>query len=75
MNAQTSARVKTRHFTIRRLYGVNEASKCITFKKSRSLGSVEVVDLEESREVGAVRIATAIEESRYMPCESCIIIR
>ena len=68
MNAQTSAQLKTRHFIIRRLYGVNEASKCINLNKL-SLGSVEVVDWKENGELGELRIATAIEESPYTPCE------
>ena len=69
MNAQTSAQVKTRYFIIRRLYGVNEASKCIRLDDNLSLGSVEVVDWKENGELGALRIATAIEESPYTPCE------
>lgn len=69
MNAQMSAQVKTRHFIIRRLYGVNEASKCIKLDNRLSLGCVEVVDWKENGELGAIRVATAIEESPYTPCE------
>ena len=69
MNAQTSAQVKTRYFIIRRMYGVNEASKCISLDVNSSLGSMEVVDWKENGELGALRVATVIEESPYPPCE------
>lgn len=74
MNAQMSAKVKTRHFIIRRLYGVNEASKCIKLDNSLSLGSVEVVDWKENGELGVLSVATAIEESPYTPCEYIITL-
>ena len=48
---------------------MNEASKCIKLNDNLSLGSVEVVDWKENGELGALRIATAIEESPYTPCE------
>ena len=69
MNAQTSAEVKTGYFIIRRLYGVNEASKCIKLEDGLSLGSIEIVDWEKNGELGTLRVATAIEESGYAPCE------
>ena len=74
MNPQTSAQVRIKHFIIRRMYGVNEASKCINLDDSLSLGSVEVVDWKENGELGTLRIATAIEESPYTPCKYTVHI-
>ena len=69
MNTQTNAQVKTKYIIIRRTYGVNEASKCTSLDVKSSLGSVEVVDWKENGELGALRVATVIEESPYPPCE------
>ena len=69
MDARTSAKEETKQFVIRRLYGVNEASKCIKLGNNLSLGSVEILDWEENGDLGTLRVATAVEESRYTPCE------
>ena len=76
MDAHTSASVKTNQIIIRRLSGVNEANKCIKLDNNLSVGSIEVHDWEENGDLGTMRIATAVEESGYIPCKysNCFLL-